>query len=136
MVACIAPVDRAEVLKRLDRLDFPHPVRQVLEATSIRHDREEIAALLKDAAQLQRRREIVESAADCFAGAGSCGGALSRTLAGQRVRVRMKAQTDPKIMENTEATLSSWVKKLCDIVMTRQDGRFLGSQWLLLKARR
>ena len=45
-----------------------------------------------------------------------------------------EGQTDPKIMENTEATLSSWVKKLCDIVMTRQDGRFLGSQWLLLKA--
>ena len=133
LVACIAPVDRAEVLKRLDRLDFPHPVRQVLEATSIRHDREEIAALLKDAPSCsddgkswnQRLTAllVLEAAEE------HCHELWRSASKGQD-----EGQTDPKIMENTEATLSSWVKKLCDIVMTRQDGRFLGSQWLLLKA--
>ena len=52
-------------------------------------------------------------------------------------RVASKAQDEgeanSQIMQQAEATLSSWLNQLGDIVMARQDGRFLGAQWLLLK---
>ena len=132
LVSCIAPVDRAEVLKRLDHFDFPHPVRQVLEATSIRHDREEIAALLKDApscsddGQSWNRRLtallVLEAAeAHCHE--------LWRVAS----KVGAEGKADRELMPQTEESLSSWLHQLAAIVMVRQDGRFLGSQWLLLK---
>ena len=132
LVPCIAPAGRGEVLKRLDRFDFPHPVRQVLEARSVLHDREEIVAMLKEApccsddGQSWNQRLtallVLETAeAHCH----------------ELWRVASKAQdegkADSKILQQTEETLSSWAKQLGEIVMARQDGRFLGAQWLLLK---
>ena len=132
LLPCIAPIDRAEVLKRLDRFDFPHPVRQVLEATSIRHDREEIAATL-------------EEAPSCSDDGQSWNGRLTALLVLEAAeahchklwRTASKAEAEGKadreLMSQTEESLSSWVHDLAAIVMTLQDGRFLGSQWLLLK---
>ena len=132
LVSCIAPVDRAEVLKCLDRLDFPHPIRQVLEDKSVLHDREEIAAMLKDAPS-------------CSNDGRSWNHRLTALLVVETVeahchglwRAASKAQddsnADAKIMQQTEKTLSSWLHQIGAVVMARRDGRFLGSQWLLRK---
>ena len=132
LVPCIVPVGRAAVLKCLDQFDFPHPVRQVLQAKSILHDREEIAAMLKDAPS-------------CSCDGQSWNHRLTALLVLETAeahccelwRAASKAQgedkADRKIMQQTEETLSSWLNELGDIVMARRDGRFLGSQWLLFK---
>ena len=129
LLPCIAPVGRVAVLKCLDQFDFPHPVRQVLQAKSILHDREEIAAMLKDAPS-------------CSCDGQSWNRRLTALLVLETAeehcrelwRAASKTQkADPKVMQQTEETLSSWVNQLGDIVMARRDGRFLGSQWLLLK---
>ena len=114
------------MLKCLDRFDFPHPIRQVLESRSILHDRDEIAAMLKDAPS-------------CSDGELSWNRRLTALLVLETAEVhchelwRAASKADPKIMKQTEVTLSSWLEQLCDIVMARSDGRFLGSQWLLRK---
>ena len=132
LVPCIAPIDRAEVLKRLDRFDFPHPVRQVLEATSILHDREEIAALLKDAPSCSNDGQSWNQSQTALlvldAAEAHC-----RELWRAASKVEDEREVGPGGMQQTEETLSSWLHHLAAIVMTRQDGRFLGSQWLLLK---
>ena len=48
-------------------------------------------------------------------------------------KAEAEGKADRELMSQTEESLSSWVHDLAAIVMTRQDGRFLGSQWLLLK---
>ena len=132
LVSCVAPVNREAVLQCLDRCDFPHPVRQVLESRSILHDRDEIAAMLKDAPECSNDGQswnrrltallVLETAeAHCYE--------LWRAAS----RARDEGKDDPEIMQQTEVTLSSWLHQLGDIVMARRDGRFLGSQWLLLK---
>lgn len=132
LIPCIAPVDRAEVLKCLDRFDFPHPVRQVLEAKSVLHDREEIAALLREAPSCSEDGQswnqrltalLVLEAAEVHC----------HELWRAARKAQNEGKADPKIIRQTEATLSLWLMELGDIVMTRPDGRFLGSQWLLLK---
>ena len=42
-------------------------------------------------------------------------------------------ETATALMEETSTTLTSWFEDIGRIVMGRPDGRFLGSQWLLLK---
>lgn len=132
LVPCIAWIDKVEVLKRLDRFDFPHPVRQVLEDRSVLHDREEIAGMLKDApscsndGQSWNRSQtalLVLEAAE----------AHSHELWRVARKAQDGEQANSQIMQQVEATLSSWLNQLGDIVMARQDGRFLGAQWLLLK---
>ena len=49
IVPGILPTDRAAILDQLDRFDFPHPIRQILQHNTILHDRDEIKAMLKDA---------------------------------------------------------------------------------------
>ena len=126
------PVDRAATFDRLDRLDFPHPVRQVLAHEAILHDREEIAAILKavpscsdDGRSWNRRLsailvlEIAES--HCH----------ELWRAGRQALDQGKASAE--IIQETETTLSAWLEQLGAIVMARPDGGFLGAQWLLLK---
>ena len=132
LVPCVFPVDGPAVLKCLDRFDFPHPIRQVLEAKSIVHDRDEIAAMLKDAPS-------------CSDGELSWNHRLTALLVLETAEVHChelwraaskvddRSKADPKNMKQTEVTLSSWLEQLGDIVMARSDGRFLGSQWLLRK---
>ena len=132
LVACIVPVDRAAVFDRLDRFDFPHPVRQILEDRSIQNDREEIAAILK-------------AVPSCSDKGGSWNYRLSALLVLETAeshchelwraasRAHDEGKTHSEIMKETEATLSSWMGQLGTIVMARPDGRFLGPQWLLLK---
>ena len=133
LVPAIVPIDRGEILKHLDCLDFPHPIRQVLETNSIMHDRDEITAMLKEAPSCSNDGQswnqkltamlVLETAeAHCH----------------ELWRVASKAQdkqnVDASVMEQTEKTLSSWLHQLGTIVMGRQDGRVLGSQWMLRKS--
>ena len=133
LVPSIAPVGRAEVLKRLDRFDFPHPVRHVLGDPSILHDREEIVSLFKEAPS-------------CSDDGRSWNQRLTALLLLETAeahchelwRVASKAQkeedADGDLMQKTEETLSSWLQQLGAVVMARRDGRYLGSQWLLRKS--
>ena len=132
LVPCIVPVDRAAVFKCLDRFDFPHPIRQILEHRTVLHDREEIAATLKavpscsDDGQSWNHRLSALLVLDT---AESHCHELWREAS--RAHLQGKAHSD--IMQKTEATLSTWLEQLGTIVMARTDGRFLGPQWLLLK---
>ena len=132
LVSCIASVNRAEVLKYLDRLDFPHPVRQVLESKSILHDREEISAMLKDAPSCsddgQSWNHRLTALLVLKTAETHC-----HELWWAACKAQDESNTDAKIMQQTEKTLSSWFHQLGAVIMARRDGRFLGSQWLLLK---
>ena len=132
LIPCIMPGDRAAVLDRLDRFDFPQPIRQVLESVPILHDRDEITAMLKtspscsDDGKLWNSRLtsllILETAErHCEE--------LWRAVGSEH----SDAANNPAVLEETKETLSSWLLELGDIVMKRPDGRFLGSQWMLLK---
>ena len=130
LVPIFISVGRTEILKQLDRFDFPHPVRRLLEDPSILHDRDEIAAIL-------------EESASCSDDGQTWNQRLTPLLVLETVethcrelwRVARIAQEDGSADENiipqTQDTLSSWLHQLGAIVMARQDGQFLGTQWLL-----
>lgn len=132
LVPCIAPIDRAEILKRLDRLDFPHPIRQVLAASSVLHDREEIAAMLREAPSCsddgQSWNQRLTALLVLKTAEAHC-----EELWWEANKVQEEGKVDPELIQEIKNTLSSWLHQLAAIVMARQDGRFLGSQWLLLK---
>ncbi len=48
IIPSILTTDRAAILNYLDHFDFPHPICQVLRHNTILHDRDEIAAVLKE----------------------------------------------------------------------------------------
>lgn len=132
LIPCIIPVERSAVLKCLDRFDFPDPIRQVLGAFSILHDREEIAALLR-------------ASPDCSDDGKSWNRSLTSLLiletaerhCEELMRSTGEAQKDvvngPATLKKIRESLSSWFLELGNIIMKRHDGRFLGSQWMLLK---
>ena len=133
----ILPTDRAALLERLDGFRFPEPIRQVLQHPTILHDRDEIAAALTDAPPC--------SDAPC----SDDGGAWNRSLLAPLVletaeshcralweAAYLAAEPDngaAKAADHIRVTLSSWFEELGRIIMARRDGRFLGSQWLLMK---
>lgn len=132
LIPCIISVERSTVLKCLNRFDFPDPIRQVLGAFSILHDRDEIAALLR-------------ASPNCSDDGKSWNRSLTSLLILETVewhceklmRAASEAQNNsvngPAILKKTRETLSSWFLELGKIIMKRHDGRFLGSQWMLLK---
>ena len=128
----ILPTDRAAILDRLDRFDFPHPIRQVLGHNTILHDRDEIAAIL-------------EAAPRCSEDGQSWNGRLLALLVlksaedhchdlWQTVHQEENFDDDGSgVREKTKKTLEAWFEELGRIVMARPDGNFLGPQWLLMK---
>ena len=122
----ILPTDRAAILERLDRFDFPHPIRQVLGHHTILHDPDEIAATLKAAPR-------------CSKDGQSWNGRLLALLVLQTAENHCHAlwqamrqagnATDSQVRE----TKKTWFEELGRIVMDRPDGEFLGPRWLLLK---
>ena len=132
MVADILPAARADVLIRLDHFDFPHPINQVLEHQFILHDRDEIAAALKDAPRCSDDGRswnhrllalLVLRTAD-----GHCD-ALWRAVR----QADNSDDADSNVMKTVKATLIPWFEDLGRIVMARPDGQFLGPQWLFMK---
>ena len=128
----ILTTDRAALLERLDRFRFPEPIRQIFQHTTILHDRQQIAAALTDAPP-------------CSNDDGVWNGSLLALLVLETAEshcgalweaARPAAEPDngaANAMDHIRSTLSSWCEELGRIVMARPDGRFLGSQWLLMK---
>ena len=128
----ILTTDRAALLERLDGFRFPEPIRQVLQHPTILHDRDEIAAALTDAPP-------------CSDDGGVWNGSLLAPLVLETAESHCRAlweaahpAAEPdngaaKATDHIRVTLSSWFEELGRIVMARPDGRFLGSQWLLMK---
>ena len=133
LVSIILSVDRAAVLTRLERFDFPHPLRQIFQYNTILHDRAEIAAELEAAPVCMDDKKSWNYRMSAFllleAAEHHCGDLWDAAYRSVR-----SDETVPASMEETSATLSSWFEDLGRIVMGRPDGRFLGSQWLLLKS--
>ena len=133
LVPIILSVDRAAVLAQLERFDFPHPIRQIFQYNTILHDRAEIAAELEAAPVCMDDKQAWNYRMSAFL--------LLETAehhchdlwnAAHRPVGSDEAVAAP--VEETSAILSSWLEDLGRIVMGRPDGRFLGSQWLLLKS--
>ena len=132
LTADILPAARLGVLSRWDRLDFPHPIDQVLLRTTIWHDRDEIAAILKDAPP-------------CSQDGRSWNGHLLALLALRAVDHHCDAlwraihqasdadSADSQVIDMVKDTLLPWCEELARTVMARPDGRFLGAQWLFTK---
>lgn len=132
IIPSILPTDRAAILDRLDRFDFPHPIRQILRHNTILHNRDEIAATLKAAPR-------------CTADGQSWNGRLLALLvlksAEEHCRDRWQELHQEKnfdddnseVREEMKKTFASWFEELGCIVMARPDGEFLGPQWLLMK---
>lgn len=130
IIPSILPTDRVAILNCLDRFDFPHPIRQVLRHYTILHDRDVIAATLKDAPI-------------CSEDGRSWNGRLLALLVLQTAEDHYHAlwqavpqaeimdDADLNLRETTKTTLVSWFEELGHIIMSRPDGRFLGPQWLL-----
>ncbi len=126
------PTDKAAILGRLDRFDFPHPIRQVLRHNTILHDRDEIAATL-------------EAAPRCSENGQSWNGRLLALLvlksAEEHCRDRWQElhqeknfdDDDSEVREEMKKIFASWFEELGRVVMARPDGKFLGPQWLLMK---
>lgn len=121
--------NRAAILEQLDRFDFPHPIRQILRYDTILRDRDEIAAILK-------------AAPTCSEDGQSWNGRLLALLVLKSAedhchdlcQEEIFNNDGPEVRETTKKTLASWFEELGLIVMARPDGKFLGPQWLLMKA--
>ena len=132
IIPSILPRDRAAILNYLDHFNFPHPICQVLRHNTILHNRDEIAAVLKEAPI-------------CSKDGQSWNGRLLALLVLKTAeehchnlwkelhRAQDSNNDDPNILETTKTTLESWFEELGHIVMDRPDGQFLGPQWLLMK---
>ena len=132
IIPSILPIDRVAILNCLDRFDFPHPIRQVLRHNTILHDRDEIAAVLKDAPICSKDSKawndqllallVLQTAED------HC-----HDLWQAASQATNWDDANSKIRETIKTTLASWFEELGHIVMARPDGQFLGPQWLLMK---
>ena len=132
IIPSVLPTDRAAILDRLDRFDFPHPIRQVLEHNTILQNRDEIVATLKAAPR-------------CSEDGQSWNGRLLALLVLKSAEDHCREQwqklyqeanfdgDNSEVREKMKTTLASWFEELGRIVMDRPDGKFLGPQWLLMK---
>ena len=130
MVAPVLIADPAGALSLLDQLRFPQPLEEILWHRSIRYDHSLLAKLLRSAPSCVRKEDEKDWN-------GSLLAVLLLNAADERCRSvwhvwrREKAAADRDVVG---AALSSWIADLAGIVMCREDGGFLGTQWLLLKA--
>ena len=132
MIPGLLAAARNEIIDRLDRLDFPHPIQQILFRPSVIHDREEIAALLEnappcsdDAVSWNHRlfALLVLRVVD-----GHCD-SLWRAV----YRAEVSHRAERQALETVKNTLVPWLEHLGSIVMARSDAQFLGPQWLFTK---
>ena len=132
LVPFILPADRPAILDLLDRFDFPHPIRQIFHYNTILHDRDEIAAALKEAPTCSADNLDWNHSLLAFllleTAEHHC-----HNLWHAACRADHPDEVDPAAVKQTTAILSLWFETLGRIVMARPDGQFLGSWWLLLK---
>lgn len=130
MVAPVLIADPAGALSRLDELRFPQPLEVILWHRSIRHDHSLLAKLLRSAPSCVREKNEK-----------GWNGSLLAVLLLNTVDERCHSLWQVRRSEGTTVdrdvvgtALSSWIADLAGIVMGREDGGFLGTRWLLLKA--
>lgn len=115
----------AETLRVLDRLRFPQPLDWILTADSIRHDADRISDLTRCAPR------SVDSD-------GTWNGSILALLllkeADNYCRDYWRAaHRDDEAIERARDLLHAWLMQLADVVIKRNDGTFLATQWLLMK---
>ena len=129
MAAPILMADPAGALSRLDALRFPQPLERILWHRSIRYDHNLLAKLLRSAPSCVREKDEKEWN-------GSLLAVLLLNTIDEHCRslwdLWQKGATDDS--DSASTVLSSWIADLAGIVMDREDGGFLGTRWLLLKA--
>ena len=130
MVAPVLIADPAGALSRLDEIRFPQPLEQILWHRSIRCDHSLLTKLLRSAPSCVREEDEKDWN-------GSLLAVLLLNTIDERCRSlwqvwRSEGATVDRDVVST--ALSSWMADVAGIVMGREDGGFLGTQWLLLKA--
>ena len=133
LVSIILPVDRIAVLAQMERFDFPHPIRQVLQYNTIQHDRAEITAELEAAPVCMDDKKSWNYRMSAFllleAAEHHC-----HDLWDAARRPVGSGEAAAASVEEIGAILSAWFEELGRVIMGRPDGCFLASQWLLLKS--
>ena len=132
LTADILPAARRPILALIDRLDFPHPIEQLLLCATIWHDRDEIAAILEDAPPCSQDGRSWNGRLLALLALGAVDDhcdALWRVIQQESDSDRLDSQA----MDTIKATLLPWFEQLARAVMARPDGRFLAAQWLFTK---
>ena len=132
MIPGLLDAARNEIIDRLDRLDYPHPIQQILFRPSVIHNREEIAALLENAPSCSD--DGVTWNHRLFA-------LLVLRVADEHCNFRWPAvcravgsdSPERNALGTVKNTLVPWLEHLGRIVMARADAQFLGAQWLFTK---
>ncbi len=132
MIPAILSVDEAAVLDHVDSFDFPHPIRQVLQYCTILHDRCQIAAALEAAPICSDDNQSWNHRLPAFLLLESVE-QHCRELWRAACRANDNRRVASETNDETKDTLSTWLEQIGQIIMARQDGRFLGAWWLLLK---
>ena len=130
MVAPILMADPVGALSRLDELRFPQALEQILGHRSIRYDHCLLAKLLRSAPSCVREEDKKDWNGSLLA--VFLLNTIDELCRNLWHAWRTKGVTDES--EGANTMLSSWTADLAEIVMGREDGVFLGIQWLLLKA--
>ena len=116
----------SETLRVLDQLRFPQPLDWILSHGSIRHDRDRMTKLT----------QVAPSSVDCDGGwNGSVLAMFFLKEADNYCRDcwRTAHQNGVNSKEVRERLLS-WLTQVAAVVVGRDDGMFLGTQWLLMKS--
>ena len=124
----ILMADPVGALQRLDKLQFPHPLQEILGNRAIRNHPDLLVELLR-------------CAPPCTCNSKEWNGSLLAVLllnaADDHCRQLWRNFRNGNIVaedEEVEAALSSWMSELARAVMSRADAAFLSTQWLRLKA--
>ena len=123
---------RDEIVDCLDRLQFPHPIRQILFRSPVMHDREEITALLEKAPPCSndgRSWNHHPFALLVLQGVDYHCDALWRAVCA----TESSDDTGPQALETVKRTLLPWIKQLGRTIMARADAQFLAPQWMFMK---
>ena len=123
---------RAEIVDRLGRVKYPHPIRQILFRDSVIHDRDEITALLEKAPLCSndgRSWNHHPFVLLVLQGVDHHCDALWRAVCA----TESSDDTGLQALETVKRTLLPWIKQLGRIIMARRDAQFLAPQWLFTK---
>ena len=116
----------AETLEVLNRLRFPQPIDWILATNSIRYD-------------CDRMIELVQSAPNSVDCDGKWNGSVLALLLLREAdnycqELWRAAHRNATASEEVEDLLHSWLTQVATVVVGRNDGKFLATQWLLMKS--
>ena len=115
----------AEALRVLDPLRFPQPLDWIVDHDSIRHDRDRMIDLIREAPNSTDRD-------------GKWNGSVSALLllreADNHCRDLWRTVHLDDMEAKAQELLHSWLTQLAAVVVGRDDGVFLAAHWLLMKS--